>query len=345
MSQIISWFGSKSKFANRIVNTFPKHETFIDVFGGSGIIILSKLKSKIEVYNDIDSRLVNLYKVLQEKTSRELFLEKIHYVPHSREFYNECKRRLINDNLSNIDEAVCFFVICRQSYAGIADYSSGWSYSKTPKSASTNKFQKGIRSIDAFVHRFRYVQIENQSFENILTKYDTAKSLFYLDPPYVLSTRSSGRYKHEMSDDDHKNMVNLLLKTNGMAIVSGYDNDIYNKLELNGWRKESFTTRANASKIKKQNNTSSLRQECLWFSPNCQANCSSISKTTNQTLTNRQKAAISVARQRAERTEVNIKQAIREIRLSKKKVTKTAVAKMIGMSRVHITRKYSYLFK
>lgn len=345
MSQVISWFGSKSKFVNRIVEKFPKHDTFVDVFGGSGVVLLNKPQSKIEVYNDIDSRLVNLFKIFQDPSLKKAFIERVKYAPYSREFYHECKDKLMNNTVQGIDEAICFFVLSRQSFAGLADYSSNWSYSKTSHSSSTQKFQKGIRSIDAFAHRFRYVQIENNSFEDILTRYDSDKTLFYLDPPYVLSSRNRPckRYKHEMSDEDHERMVDALLCIKGNAVLSGYDNEFYLKLEQFGWQKESFNIRTNASKSKnKVNLDTNIRKECLWVSPNA---IMPKKKLVLGELTNKQIAAISVAQKRAELTEANIKQAIRELKLSKKRVTKTAVAEMIGMSRVHITRNYSELFK
>lgn len=348
MSQVISWFGSKSKFVNRIVEKFPQHDTFVDVFGGSGVVLLNKPQSKIEVYNDIDSRLVNLFKILQNTDSRKEFVDRISYVPYSRQFYMECRAKLMEqaDELDEMELAVCFFVLSRQSFAGLADYSSSWSYSKTAASASTNKFQRGIRSIEAFAHRFKYVQIENLGFEDILIRYDNEQTLFYLDPPYIISSRNRAckRYQHEMSDEDHTRMVEMLLHLTGKAIVSGYDNEIYLKLEQSGWQKESFIIRTNASKSKNKNNLdTNIRQECLWVSPN--AVTSNKSKLISGELTNKQIAAISVAHKRAKLTEANIRQAIRELRLRKKRVTKTAVAEMIGMSRVHITRNYGNLFK
>lgn len=69
LSQVVFWFGSKSKFVNKIVDSFPEHNTFVDVFGGSGVVLLNKPQSKIEVYNDIDSRLVNLFKVLYQTSN------------------------------------------------------------------------------------------------------------------------------------------------------------------------------------------------------------------------------------------------------------------------------------
>lgn len=348
MSQVVSWFGSKSKFVNKIVQHFPKHETFVDVFGGSGVVLLNKPQSTIEVYNDIDQRLVRFFMVLQDSTKRKQLLDKIAYTPYSRELHKEYKEKLFNNpaELNEVDFALYFFVLSRQSFAGLANRVAGWSYSKSQSSASANKFQKGIRSIENFVHRFRYVQIENLDYADILTRYDGEKVLFYLDPPYVLSTRKriDKRYYHEMTDEQHQKLVSVLLSIKGMMILSGYDHDIYRPLESAGWVKTQFIIRTNASRPK-YDSDSNIREECLWISPNAICSQNRDLRTQVCNLTKRQLAAIEVANKRACLTQANIKQAIRELRLSKKRITHRAVAEMVGISRVQVTRAYSYLFK
>jgi DNA adenine methylase len=80
------------------------------------------------------------------------------------------------------------------------------------------------------------VQIENLPFQKVLEKYDSETTLFYCDPPYLHETRTGkSEYKHEMSEDDHEELVALLLQIKGMCVLSGYDNELYTLLEDNGW--------------------------------------------------------------------------------------------------------------
>jgi len=94
--------------------------------------------------------------------------------------------------------------------------------------------------------------IENLPFEQCFVKYISRwkydDSVVYADPPYVLSTRKGKYYKHEMSDEQHEQFINLVLKhsNNAKYIISGYDNDIYKTLERNGFNKYTFKTKISA---------------------------------------------------------------------------------------------------
>ncbi|NMA31412.1 MAG: DNA adenine methylase [Candidatus Methanofastidiosa archaeon] len=88
------------------------------------------------------------------------------------------------------------------------------------------------------VERLKTVQIENMDYKDLIKKYDGKDTLFYLDPPYIHKTRQmTYQYTYEMTDQQHEEMINILLHIKGKAILSGYDNEIYNKLLDNGWRK------------------------------------------------------------------------------------------------------------
>lgn len=62
----VTWFGGKSRLASKIIAQFPEHHTYCEVFGGSGAVLLAKEPSKVEVFNDVDDSLVNLFRVLRD---------------------------------------------------------------------------------------------------------------------------------------------------------------------------------------------------------------------------------------------------------------------------------------
>jgi DNA adenine methylase len=124
------------------------------------------------------------------------------------------------------------------------------------------------------------VQIENRDFREILKLYDTPDTLFYLDPPYVLETRRDPdtKYTYEMTLDDHKDLVQLLLQIQGKAVLSGYQHEVYTPLEQSGWVRHDFLTGCHAAgrtratgilgegaALKKQ-----PRVESVWVSPKAQ---------------------------------------------------------------------------
>jgi DNA adenine methylase len=84
------------------------------------------------------------------------------------------------------------------------------------------------------------VQVEHSNAIAVIKTYDTKKTFFYLDPPYVLSTRRSGGYEHEMSDADHQQLIKTLLRVKGRVMLSGYRSEIYEPLERHGWQRIDF---------------------------------------------------------------------------------------------------------
>jgi DNA adenine methylase len=123
--------------------------------------------------------------------------------------------------------------------------------------------------IPAFVERLRGVVIECRPAVEIILQHDGPAALIYADPPYVHSTRSTkanhrgaaGRahgYRHEMTDDDHRTLAEVLHTAKGMVVLSGYQSDLYEEL-YGDWRRISRKSFGDGAVA---------REESLWFSPN-----------------------------------------------------------------------------
>lgn len=103
--------------------------------------------------------------------------------------------------------------------------------------------------------------IENRDYTKVLLQQDTEKTLHYIDPPYVHATRNMQRgnaaYEFEMSDEDHKQLADVVKSLKGMVIISGYQSDLYDEL-FPDWitiKREAYADGANK------------RIECLWLNP------------------------------------------------------------------------------
>lgn len=337
----VTWFGSKSRLVKDIVTHFPPHQTFVDVFGGSGAVLLGKRPSKVEVYNDLNHKMASLFRVLSDRDKTRELVRRLELTPYSREGF-QLARAAVETEADEIELARLMIVVQRQSHGGLAKQ---WSYCVDAPaggySASVRKFHAGIERLPAIQERMRKVQVENLCWRDLLPRYDRENTLFYLDPPYVPNTRINGNYEKEMTTDDHRDLTKRLLELQGMCILSGYRSEVYSPLENAGWKVVEIETVASTSK------TRMARTECLWISPNC------LNKRTlapvddidsDENLTNRQKAALRVHRQRKEQSETAISEAIYSLKRMKKKVTKVSVARMTGISREHIGRYYAHLF-
>lgn len=343
VSPPITWLGSKSRLVKKITTYFPKHTTFVDVFGGSAAILLGKKPSKVEVYNDINKKLVTLFNVLADRDKTTELIRRLEYTPYGRTEFDFCRDN-INIVSDDIEVARMLIVSQRQSHGGFAkSWGTCIDSQASGCSAVVRKFHAGIARLKEVHYRIRRVQIENLSWTEILKKYDRDNTLFYLDPPYIHSTRVDGDYEHELTDAEHKKLVTTLLKISGKAILSGYYHKIYKPLEDSGWERIEIDTVAYCSSMQTKNK----RTECLWISPNCKDKLNPLNSPTALNVSNYTKNQLQVYgvhQARVDASTTLIRDAILSLKKLKKKVTKTEVARITGISRVHISRRYEYLF-
>ena len=231
----INWYGGKYYMAKDIIEIFPKHKMYVEGFGGAGHVLFRKEKSELEVYNDLHSGLYLFFKLLRE--NNEEFIRRLSLTPYSREEFENSKGWMHEDD--EIEKARKFYVRTMQSVAS----NGGWCYAKSKSRRgmcqSVSRWLGNIEeNLSGAIERLKEVQIENLDVLDLIKKYDKEDTLFYLDPPYVPETRKQKKsYDCEMTREQHIELINTLINVKGKVILSGYDNDIYNKLLDNGWKK------------------------------------------------------------------------------------------------------------
>ena len=272
----IRWFGGKGRLVGKLLERIPKHDFYLEVFGGGGSLLFAKKPAKIDVYNDIDSSLYNFYMVLSDEQKFESFYRIVDALPYSRELFVKCKYELSKSE-DEVKRAVAFFVLSRQSFGGI--YGSGWGYDKTATSGqvprSLRTWMTCVDKLPEIHERLRAVQVENLDFRKVLLKYNDERYFVYVDPPYVSDTRKSGQYDYEMDDNDHEELLDILLSHKGMVMVSGYQNKIYERLTENGWYKEDFDVKRHTGlrvmteneEVNQKMRDSIKRVESIWVNP------------------------------------------------------------------------------
>ncbi len=275
------WLGGKSESLKMIYEHLHSHITFVDIFGGSGTVTLSKSKSPVEVYNDANRDLVNFMRVVRDKHKFQELIsmlpEKIemkdiiavahHYnkeikiinkktkkitngLELSARFTNTVTRKKIDyleisehegllgttEYVDSVKMACAFFVM--QSTApgdrGV-HFNSTCAVRYLKKKCNALKRKTIINKLTAVHERLQNVMILNTSdFIKIIREFDSASTVFYVDPPYIPSSRvmtKTGDYQHEMTRSDHLTLLNELRNIKGRAIVSGYISDEYGILE------------------------------------------------------------------------------------------------------------------
>jgi DNA adenine methylase len=256
------YFGGKYFMADKLMPLFPEHKTYVEVFGGSGAILINKKPSEIEVYNDIDGELYNFFKVIADEKLFKKFQEKISLLPYSRECYYEY-RSIEPDKLDKAERAVRFYYLIKSTINGEypnAKKGAGWRFSidvNIPK-----YIRNSIDKLNLIHKRLSEVYIDNLDFRKLIANWDRPDTFFYLDPPYVASSRKSGGYMFEMTDKDHNDLIDILLNIKGKWLLSGYDNNIYNS-RLSDFYRQDFNSFANSLRYRDKNNCPE-RTETVW---------------------------------------------------------------------------------
>lgn len=256
---IIGWLGGKGSLLDEIIPRFPlKYLRYVDVFGGSGVVLLNKKQTKFEVYNDYQKDLVNLQQVIKEKPLQ--FLAELNILPiQSRVEFEIIKKIMTGDfndltkddeelevaerlleplhyeevreiifekaKMHDVKRAVNFYKLIKLSYA-----SAGRSFQGTPVSINPIKLHKDIQIIS---RRLEKVILENKDFEDLIKQYDRKNSFFYCDPPYFLA---EDVYNADYGTLDHQRLFDVLSNIQGKFLLSyndcEYIRELYKDYEI-----------------------------------------------------------------------------------------------------------------
>lgn len=280
MSPPLRWYGGKYYLAAKIVAVIARvpHQTYVEPYGGAASVLLNKEPSPVDVWNDVDGRLVNFFRVLRDPASRGKLLEALSLTPFARGEFAECCQNPEDDD--PIESARRFFVLCQQSMSSTGAkerITSGmWAksvgVSRRGMSQNASRWWGNIEGLSAVAEKFARVQIESMDAMSLFSQYDRANVLFYLDPPYVVSSRAAGArqvYKHEMTNEQHVEMLDRIGSLKGAAILSGYDNDVY-RGRMSGWGRIEIPSKARSSVAGSTRGRSAPppdRKEILWLNP------------------------------------------------------------------------------
>lgn len=255
---VLRYHGSKRRIGPWIIAHFPPHTCYVEPFGGGAGVLLQKEPADFEVYNDLERSVVNFFDVLRNRPDE--LIRAIELTPYSR-VELERAQQPAGDPL---EDARRFYVLSyQQHHGGRGRMSSGWRIQrKNNRGKSIVADWNHTDHLHVAARRLKRVQIECDDALNVIPRFDGPETLFYVDPPYVWGTRSErwrGKaYLHEMSDDEHRALAAALREIEGMAIVSGYPSDLYDRELFSDWR------RVNKETI---DGLSQPQVECLWLSP------------------------------------------------------------------------------
>lgn len=212
-----NYVGGKSRSAKHILPHLPLRGRYIEVFGGSGVILLNREKEEFEVYNDRFSGVVDFYQCIRDKELCDAMIKYLECMPMAREEFATAKACTSTDK---VIRAASWFYKMSHSFGGLGR-NFGRSLNKT-----VNKLPRKLQKFDLFHKRYKDVLIENLDWKVCLRDFDHPNSVFYLDPPYLDTTGSE--YAYDMKEADHEDLCETIFDLEGYVALSSYDNDLYN---------------------------------------------------------------------------------------------------------------------
>lgn len=187
MRSPIKWVGSKRQLAKSIVEMIPHHTCYVEPFVGGGSVLFEKDRSKVEIVNDLNSNLINFYKVMQNK--RDELIDRIDNSLVSRELFLEYRNSNWNE-LEEVERAFRFYYITKCSFGGLfrfnqkGECNSPFASSPSPKAKSSLHSPSTEKSIKEGFNRLKGVLIENMDYKEVVKKFDKEDTFFFFDPPY-----------------------------------------------------------------------------------------------------------------------------------------------------------------
>lgn len=246
--------GGKSYLASRIVRLMPVHTHYVEpYFGGGAVLLATDPEGRSEVVNDIDRLLTNFWDVLRVRRLFDELQRRVEATPFSRDAFDQAQgwiasldRQtpgiLLEKESVRVYAAWAFFVACRQSLAGRMGSFAPLSRNRTRRGMNeqASAWLTAVEGLPEVHTRLKRVVVENDEATAVIRREDGPNTLHYLDPPYLDETRATPDvYAHEMTRDQHGDLLDLANELEGYVMISGYRSGLYDE-GLLGWNRHDF---------------------------------------------------------------------------------------------------------
>ena len=239
------YYGSKLRISKKIIEMLPPHNAWVEAFCGSAALTLAKPPAPIEIINDMDDQIVNLFEQLRDNS--EALLNAVALTPYARSEFEKGRQR--DSEMEPLEKARRFLVATMMNVnATIRGRNSGFSfsssYSRESREARVNRWYNVPQRLEKVIARLRSVRIENRDARDLLDMFvDRPATLVYLDPPYFVKRRHG--YVIDANDlEFHTELLKKCIKAKCMILISAYETPLYDELLTTerGWEKNKIST-------------------------------------------------------------------------------------------------------
>lgn len=265
---VLRYHGAKFRLAPWIIGFFPEHVRYVEPFGGAAGVLLQKERCYAEIYNDLDDDVSNFFRVLRDPESREKLIQECVLTPYARSEFDLAWQP--SDDPIERARRLCIRAQMGFGSAGASKGTTGFRIdTKRQYGTAQHLWAKFPSALADAGCRLSGVLIENRPAIDVIRQHDGPQTLHFVDPPYVLSTRAlqangRGYYRHEMTDEDHADLIDALLELEGYVVLSGYRSELYDS-KLAAWERYETTARISAGR------GTAIRTEVVWINKSCAA--------------------------------------------------------------------------
>lgn len=244
MRTLLKYSGAKNRLAPWIIKHIPEHKVYCEPFLGSAAVFLNKEPAYNEILNDLDDDVYIFFKVVREQS--EELCRLIDVTPYSRIEYSAA---YMDEPVSDLERARRFAVKCWQGFGCGNKYKNGYRRGIGATSPNPAKSWSQLpETIQLAAERLKNAQIEHKDALELITDLYGKDTFIYIDPPYMKDTRKKkNQYNHEMTDEQHIKLLQIVKESDCKIMISAYENELYNEC-LKGWRKEHKSTTAECSR-------------------------------------------------------------------------------------------------
>lgn len=261
---VLRYHGAKFRIAGWLQSMFPPHKCYVESFGGAAGVLLQKPRSYAEVYNDLDGDVVNFFRVLRDPELSAALVQACVLTPYARDEF-EIAWEPTEDP---VERARRIAVRAQMGFgsAGATKGQTGFRIdTKRAWSTAQHLWALYPNAIAMAGVRLAGVLVENRPAIDVMLQHDAPDTLHLVDPPYPHGTRimqagKAGYYRHEMTDEQHVELLDCLRSLKGMVILCSYPSELYES-RLQGWTQRALTARISAGR------GAGLRTEIAWLNP------------------------------------------------------------------------------
>lgn len=208
---IIPWLGGKRRLADKLIPLFPQHECYVEVFcGGAALYFLRPVPAPVEILNDINGELVNLYRVVQHHL--EEFVRQFKWALSSRQVFKWMQQQP-TEPLTDIQRAARFYYLQHHAFGGRIE---GQTFGTATTSPTINLLRIEESLSAAHLRLAGGTTVENLAWQEAIRRYDRPHTFFYMDPPYW---QTEG-YGVDFPWSEYEEMARVIRSIKGKAMIS-----------------------------------------------------------------------------------------------------------------------------